>query len=408
MRGFVKIVPADDKTPVILLDKGGISKVAYHPVDRVSEALKSLKPSKNIYVVAAPVGAGETWGPNSWGDYFPREQLIEYAKTFEKYANVYIGHNNSSPDYAIGKVIASDFNPETDRVDVLFEINPVLLETRAPSWAQEAVKSFVEGNGMIKLSMGCKAEYDECSVCGKTNRSRTEYCDHLKYHMNEFYDGKQVYAITYGPVFFDLSIVQNPADPVALGFKSLLFKTASDGNSKRTRQHITSSETRLKFESLATLGSLYYHNDELLKTAEYYVRKIGLDDFIKASKIAGILLSYKEIQKLYGDTSNGIYNPKLQFFEPDERLIKIATELKYYQGLRPPKPANKMLKSVSAAWAAYLALTPSKALVGEQLQPETAETVKYAFYSPFAYVELVDYNDNRSSYKPILELILNI
>ncbi|MEM2004242.1 MAG: hypothetical protein QXQ37_06270 [Nitrososphaerota archaeon] len=408
MNEFIKIVPADDKAPVLALGRYKLTKFAYSPVSRVAEALKDLKPSNKIYVIAAPVGAGETWGPNSWGDYFPREELIKYAKTFEQYANIYVGHNNSSPDYAVGKVLVSDFNPETDRIDLLFEINPALLEERAPSWAKEAVNAFIEGDQMLKLSMGCKAEYDECSVCGKTNKSRTEYCDHLKYYMNEFYNGKQVYAITYGPVFFDLSIVQNPADPVALGFKSMLFKTAS--NDRRTYNQIRAAnpEVNLKFESLSALGSLYYHNDEFLKIAQYYVSKIGLDDFIKASKVAGMLLSYKEIQKLYGNTPTGIYKPRLHFFEPDERLIKIATELKYYQGLRPPKPAGKMLKSISAAWAAYLALTPSKALVGEQLQPETVETVKYAFYSPFAYVELVDYNDNRSSYKPILELILSI
>ena len=85
----------------------------------------------------------------------------------------------------------------------------------------EKDNSYVVNNWAVH---NCRVPYDCCSVCGNKAKTLKQYCDHLKYRMNEVLpSGQKIYAINTMPKFFDLSVVTIPADRTA-GF---LTKVAS-------------------------------------------------------------------------------------------------------------------------------------------------------------------------------------
>jgi hypothetical protein len=102
-----------EKEPSIYRIQSDFEKSAYAMADTIKEFIEKLKPNKdsNFYWINA-MGAGETYGSNSRGDYFPRNELVNSHKTFvETPARVYIQHRNKDPQYSLGEVIYSFFNP---------------------------------------------------------------------------------------------------------------------------------------------------------------------------------------------------------------------------------------------------------------------------------------------------------
>ncbi len=72
----------------------------------------------------------------------------------------------------------------------------------------------------------CSLAADQCSMCGKKARTRKDYCNCLKFDLNQITaDGHQIAAINDDVKFFDISGVANPADRIAFG----LLKAASAG-----------------------------------------------------------------------------------------------------------------------------------------------------------------------------------
>lgn len=197
----------------LLCDGEEITKTASAvPMPEDMEAFWQSYPQKNLknYVFARIniLGAGEYWGSNLNGDYFPEKALKEYHKTFHR-AMVYVNHDHDDPEKAIGKVIFSSYNdaPYAKRVELIVAID------KSNPRAQRTVEAIESGRG-IKVSMGCKVPYDRCSVCNNIAATRKQYCSHLKHEMNRLYsDGKRSCAINDHPAFFDASDVVVEADP---------------------------------------------------------------------------------------------------------------------------------------------------------------------------------------------------
>jgi hypothetical protein len=78
----------------------------------------------------------------------------------------------------------------------------------------------------------CKVPFDVCTICYRKAKTKEQYCDHLKYLMNQMdpLSGKLIGADNTFPRFFDLSRVLIPADKTA----HMWQKVASAANPYRS------------------------------------------------------------------------------------------------------------------------------------------------------------------------------
>jgi hypothetical protein len=172
---------------------------------------------KKAYILVNAMGAGEYWGSNRNGDYFPIAALKQYYNTFMN-AHLFKHHVNKDPNRSYGRPIFSTYNPRMNRVELIIEIE----RDKAPDVADR-----IDNGEDIAVSMGCKCDFDVCSICAHKSPKVADYCDHLKHHMGEIMeDGRKVFAITPHPRFFDISVVFRGADPTAM----MLKKVAKDNS----------------------------------------------------------------------------------------------------------------------------------------------------------------------------------
>jgi len=184
----------------------------YHPT--IASYINAAKPIKGkTQILLTALGAGEWWGDNANGDYFPESELAhegpDYGyKTFEHYAKIYKHHVNKDPTASFGDVPLSIYNPVFHRVELI-----VLLDNaKAPDIAQR-----VENGDYPDWSMGTRVPFDICSICGNKAPSRATYCEHARYYMGKIHpeSGKKVYVRNVRPRFFDISYVLIGADRIA-------------------------------------------------------------------------------------------------------------------------------------------------------------------------------------------------
>lgn len=142
-----------ESQPTVIPIKSDFEKSAYAMADPVKEFIETLKPSGDVkYDWVNALGAGETYGSNSRGDYFPRQELIDHHHTFvDNPAHVYIQHNNKNPDIRLGSVLFSYFNPDTDRVEVIQSLEKPRIDKYASDW----VRSDLHLDRDYNTSMGC-------------------------------------------------------------------------------------------------------------------------------------------------------------------------------------------------------------------------------------------------------------
>jgi hypothetical protein len=207
-------------TYLIDVERSHLVKTAaeYHPeIAAYINAAKTIQGKTQILITA--LGAGEYWGPNVNGDYFPENALAypgpEYGfKTFETNAHVFKHHINKDPSASYGNVALSVYNPKYHRVELIVVIDNV----KAPDIAQR-----INSGDYPDWSMGCRVPFDVCSICGNKARTRAEYCEHLKYYMGKIEpgSGKLAYAINLTPRFFDISLVLIGADRIAKTLKKV-------------------------------------------------------------------------------------------------------------------------------------------------------------------------------------------
>ena len=248
----------------------------------VSKYIASLRPQQDAqYVLLNAMGAGEYWGSNINGDYFPEAALIhapdswtgnplvdrELAKDWPYgyptfyYAYPYSHHRNKDTSKAFGVVELAVWNPNMKRVELVARIDKDKCEQfgGVPIWDKLKAGQFPD------VSMGCKVPFDTCSICldwDKYRRAqatfnprqhkspgeavlawhrvhkardgvgirglsitRADYCDHAKKMMNRILrDGRKVFVYNDYPRFFDISFVFIGADKTA----KVMMKIAED------------------------------------------------------------------------------------------------------------------------------------------------------------------------------------
>jgi hypothetical protein len=187
-------------------------------------AINELRPKeKKAYILVNALGAGEYWGSNKNGDYFPEDSLHKYAKTFEA-GHAFKHHVNKDPSKACGKVVFAHFNDDMHRVELLIEVD----KDKAPDIIER-----LEKNANVPVSMGCRVPYDVCSICGNKAAKKAEYCEHITRQLNKVAeDGSKAYMINTRPRFFDISFVRVPADRTAYTMQYI------QPESEKTAEHI--------------------------------------------------------------------------------------------------------------------------------------------------------------------------
>lgn len=253
------------------------------------EFLRSLSPTKeHFYVLVIALGAGEYWGANRNGDYFPEAELVKTYKTFES-GHVFRLHENDDPSKAIGKVLKAFWNDKMKRVELVLAVDR--------EKGKDILERLSRGEA-VDVSMGCKVEYDICSICGNKAKSRAEYCEHLRYHMNQVLpDGRQVYAINPDPVFFDISFVRKGADPTAKVLEKVAsLKSSTIEKTVPGKAVIPKSDSSFvealeeKFFGLPELP------DPLLKALSHFF----LGDVLSTLTLCNVQLFPSELEKLIG------------------------------------------------------------------------------------------------------------
>ena len=261
----------EEPTARLLFDDGGmLTKEA--SAAEINEFVSHITPEEGFfYLHINAMGAGEYFGSNRNGDYFPEEQLIKWHKTFETSpAHVFRHHVNKDPAIAIGKVIYSYYNPRMHRVELVAKLD----KTKAA-----AEYASIKRGVMPATSMACNTPFDVCSVCGNKAHTRQQYCEHLNSLINKMLpDGRKVMSLNLGPLkFFDISIVIKPADVTSSvlqkvanhsGVVSSVEAAESSGVSYDNRMVKSASIYKMAREKIAELiknieGDVLSHSDNL-------------------------------------------------------------------------------------------------------------------------------------------------
>lgn len=215
----------------------GHIKMARPLPPEVEQYIRTAKPIPGkTQLLTDAMGAGEFFGSNVNGDYFPESALShrgdDYGfQTFLK-GHVFRNHVNKDPAKAYGNVLVAAYDPHMHRV--------VLIHTIDNARCADVVEGIANGQ-YPDVSMGCRVPWDECSICKNKAKNRSEYCDHLKYQMNKILpDGRRVCAYNWLPRFFDISVVVIGAEKAS----HVLQKVAS--------------HTQAVVKSSAELGELHY------------------------------------------------------------------------------------------------------------------------------------------------------
>lgn len=244
---------------------------------KIRDYITSIKPSADkVYALVNAMGAGEFFGCNRNGDYFPEEALKVFHPTFVTDGKPFMYHQNKDPNKCYGNVLFSDYNDFMHRVELVIEYDTAKLERK---WADK-----IRNGDLVTVSMGCRVPWDICSICGHKAKSPDVYCKHLKSspglgRMLE--DGRRAFAINTEPTFFDISIVTIPADPTA----RVLIKIAAEKSSERRYYFFKSASARAEEEGFSAE-----------KTADAVVQTINTQGFDKNENNNS---SYSELEKAF-------------------------------------------------------------------------------------------------------------
>jgi hypothetical protein len=290
-------------------DQGYLTKTAgagdFHP--EIANYINNCKSIPGqIQVLLTALGAGEYWGSNVNGDFFPADSLRHSGadfghKTFETMAHVYKHHINKDPAKSYGKVLLSVWNERMKRVELIV----TLEESKAPDLVEK-----INNGEYPEVSMGCKVPYDVCSICGNKAKTRKDYCDHLRYSMNKIPPGhsKVAYALNTLPKFFDISFVLIGADRIA----KVMKKVANSGSGKSHPLYGVSSAQVA--DSVKTASANLVSDEDktgITKTA----RKLGLSKRAEMTKEVPSNLDGNTVGRLVEMAKKG--PEALQPFEPE-------------------------------------------------------------------------------------------
>lgn len=174
-----------------------------------------------MYFRARAVSAGEMYGPNANGDYFPEAELAKSYKTFIS-RGFYLNHDSDAVEKARGILLDSEWDKGNKKyVECLVAVDK-----------STDVAHNMDCGIITDVSMGAMVGNCECSECHKVATMEEEYCDHLRNYMGKEYNGKRVYAINRDVNFYELSAVTVGADQDAKILERVASKKESSEWSK--------------------------------------------------------------------------------------------------------------------------------------------------------------------------------
>ena len=247
----------------------------------VVKYIETLRPAPDAqYVLVNAMGAGEFWGSNINGDYFPEAALIHAPDSWKNNplvdrvtaknwpygfptfyrAHPYAHHRNKDASRAFGEVELATWNDAMKRVELVIRVD----EEKCQKFGGTGVWDKLKQGQFPDVSMGCKVPYDTCSICldwdtyrkaqatfvpGRHKHAgeavleyhrrlkaknghgirglsitRADYCEHAADKMSKILpDGRKVFVYNDYPSFFDISFVFIGADKTA----KVMMKIAS-------------------------------------------------------------------------------------------------------------------------------------------------------------------------------------
>ena len=132
--------------PIQLLDTQFFNKTASYAVELQDAIDKLERKIDHIYVLVNALSAGEYFGPNRNGDYFPEKELINHHKTYESLGYQYRRHDNKDPKKSFGKVVFAYYNPQMKRVEIIVEL---------PTKSNKDIIARMQKGEYPATSMGC-------------------------------------------------------------------------------------------------------------------------------------------------------------------------------------------------------------------------------------------------------------
>jgi hypothetical protein len=207
-------------------------KSSLHPT--VQAFVRTITPTPDgVYVLVNALGAGEYWGSNANGDFFPEKALIHAPANWEQLpqeemarvgatwpygfptfmrAYPYKHHVNKDPSRAFGRVVMAVWNPQMKRVELIVYLDRKLCMQFD---AMDVIERIERGE-FPDVSMGCRVPGDVCSICEHFSKTTKDYCEHARMWMNKILpDGRKVWVRNDTPAFFDISFVFIGADKTA-------------------------------------------------------------------------------------------------------------------------------------------------------------------------------------------------
>lgn len=210
-------------------DRGLLEKRAGADVIDIFNKLHFERDEVPIHLIA--MGATEKFGCNRNGDGFRERVLLDFHKTFEKFARFYRDHANKDPSRSYGIVKAAFYNVPMSRVELICGLNATNAAAKRNGGlvADRELEKLAKDLD-IPVSMACSVSHDICSYCDNKAKTRRDYCrglddgGHCK--AGGLYrnigrlvevdgDAHSLHADNPDPRFFDISHVYRPADRIA-------------------------------------------------------------------------------------------------------------------------------------------------------------------------------------------------
>ena len=291
------------------------------------------------------LGSYEAYGANKNSDAFPRIAFTEdkVHKTYEEFGYPYKHHLNKPdrghPQYG-DKVSLAEFNEKMDRVELVVWYD-LSRDTNLLSDIER---------GSVGVSMGFKAKFDTCSICGAHAKKLSDYCEHavasvmgmippqqlpnIKRPLSPYRlgyilpDGRKVFRYNRYGRFFDISRVLIPAWRPGRIMEKVAF-------SRETLIQVPE-----KYDTIPS--SLIYLENNMVKVAHSH------DDIQKVS----------HVKKASSEKTADIYKkvPSLDE-ERKEKVVDLANQCEEIKSTEPEIPQNtlqnlaekKPLKSILAS-----------------------------------------------------------
>lgn len=350
---------------------------SYHP--KIASYIEKAEPVENlIQILMTALSAYPYFPQNVNGDRFRDASLAhdgdDYGhRTFVTNGNYFNHHINRDPALAKGKILHSVWNERAHRVELVIGIDPGL---------DPDASGMIDRGEMLCGSMGCKVPYDICTVCANRAKTRMDYCDHLRYMMNQFDSGTGIFvgADNTLPKFFDYSRVLIPADKTAY----MWTKIASAAG----------PYNRLSSAFLADLppGKLTDHKYLQEKVAE-------MDDYLKTATRKSAMIT----KRIPLETPKVIKTMD-KVIPPAKELLQATSPDLDVEKLKASAPSLEHLLSTLLSLAIELKESEAAKLIDSKHTPETLGSLILgpSLYHPPTAELLMGSMPDRSFHRPFL------